>query len=314
MNKLRAILFKNLSNAAHYDFDVLVSSECAASPQPVVAALGQLPTLFNVLLAEEKTLIEWVRKNALTKEIADADHRMDRALTALKMQVRALEYNNALAIAEAARHTYTMLCQYGDVANKAYSEQISDVRTILQQFAGPYAPDVSRMGIGYYISELQAFYNLFRQLLTQRDAQKILKPEKGFREVRRNIEEVYRQIENVINSGSAFNPTAGFQTFINRLNPEISRLNEEFHRLRRNMGDAQPEPIPAQTYTGKPLTPLFKVLYVTSDEGAIELELGKDFNLTYDDNINVGMAQCTVRGKGLYKGNKTVTFDIVRNK
>jgi hypothetical protein len=314
MNKLRAILFKNLPNTAHYDFDTLVSSECAASPQSVVVTLGQLSAQFNAWLSEEKSLMEWVRKSTLTKEIADADHRMNRALTALKMQVRALEYSAILTTAEAARHTYIMLRQYGDVARKAYVEQIGDVRIILQQFAGPYAADVSRMNIGAYIGELQAFYNVFRQLLSQRDAQDIIRPEKGFLEVRRSIKEIYCQIENVINVGATLNPAGGFQNFINHLNPEISRLNEEFHRVRRNMGNARPELIPEQIYTGKPLTPLFKVLYVTPDEGSIELELGKDFNLTYDDNVNVGIAQCTIRGKGLYKGNKTVTFSIVRAK
>jgi hypothetical protein len=45
-------------------------------------------------------------------------------------------------------------------------------------------------------------------------------------------------------------------------------------------------------------------------DGAVELELGKDYNLTYKNNVHVGNATLTIHGKGKYEGSKTVTFII----
>jgi hypothetical protein len=51
-------------------------------------------------------------------------------------------------------------------------------------------------------------------------------------------------------------------------------------------------------YTGYPITPLTKVVYVTPHEGTIKLELGKDYNLSFTNNIKAGNSQCTLTGKG----------------
>jgi hypothetical protein len=39
-----------------------------------------------------------------------------------------------------------------------------------------------------------------------------------------------------------------------------------------------------------------------------------NYNLTFDHNTEAGNAECTIRGKGRYKGRKTVTFVIVRTR
>jgi hypothetical protein len=81
-----------------------------------------------------------------------------------------------------------------------------------------------------------------------------------------------------------------YATFINRLNPKIERLNRELC----GVAYAQPEDIPKQTQTGKPLaSSAFKALSVIT-EGAIQIELGKDCCLSFKDNMNAGGADCTI--------------------
>jgi hypothetical protein len=53
------------------------------------------------------------------------------------------------------------------------------------------------------------------------------------------------------------------------------------------------------------------VLYVTEKE-TLRLELGKDFNISYKNNVEVGNATCILRGKGGFRGRRVVTFVIVR--
>ncbi|MDR2385001.1 MAG: DUF6261 family protein [Tannerella sp.] len=315
MAKFITLHFRNLPNAAHYNYCKRVSAEFADSPGALIQALGQLPAEFNTWLAEETKQMEWVRKSILTEQIREADHRMDHALTALRMQVHAQEYHPRKAYAEAAHRVYTMLQNYKDVNRKPYEEQEGDVQIILQQLqsGGAYYNDASTLGLGALRNELQASYTLFRELLAQRDEKSLLKPEKSFKEVRAEIENVYHKITAIIDAGALMNISSAYGTFIDHLNPEIKRLNDEYHRVKYNIANSEPEPLQPQLYTGKPLTPsTFKVLYVTPNDGTITLELGKDYNLTFKDNIEVGNAECTIHGKGAYEGKKTVTFVIVR--
>jgi hypothetical protein len=292
-----------------------VSTEIANSPDVITKALGQLPAEFDEHLAVEKALRDWVRKSFLTKYIEEADRRLDRALTAVRAQVRAQKYNPGTTIVDAAQRVYTMLMGYGNVTKKSYEAQMGDVQSILRQFAsgGAYAADAAVLGIGTLIDELQTALVVFDQLLRERDEKRLLKPEKTFHEVRRRIESVYHRMEMILNAGAVMNTSSAYATLINHLNPEIERLNAEFHRVRHNIADAQIEPIPPQAYSGLPLTPGPNVFYLTSRGGTIPLTLGKDYNLTFKRNIKPGNATCTIHGKGAYKGRKTITFLIVRD-
>lgn len=61
-----------------------------------------------------------------------------------------------------------------------------------------------------------------------------------------------------------------------------------------------------QMYTGKALTPA-----ITVKDGEKVLKNGTDYTVTYRNNVNKGRATVTVTGKGTYKGQKTVYFNIV---
>ena len=312
MAKLKSVLFSVLPLAAHCRFLTRVSAEINVS-FVIISALGQWWTQFSTWLTEEKKVEDYVRKSALTELIENADKRLDRALTSIRAQVHALTYSLATYTAEAANRVAIMLADYKNVNKEAYEKQVGDVQSILRQFAGTFAADASTLGIAALINELQAALTLFEQLLAQRDEKSLLKPDKTFKEVRKGIEPIYHQIEEIINANAITNTsTTVYTTLINHLNPEIERLNEEFHRVRRDIAACEPEPIPQQTYTGRPLTPTPKVLFVTPHDGTIQLELGKDYNLTFKNNTEVGNAECTIHGKGGYKGSKTVTFIIIR--
>ena len=59
-------------------------------------------------------------------------------------------------------------------------------------------------------------------------------------------------------------------------------------------------------YTGKSLTPA-----VTLKIGTKTLSRGSDYTVTYKANKDIGKATITLKGKGNYKGTKSVTFNII---
>ena len=64
-----------------------------------------------------------------------------------------------------------------------------------------------------------------------------------------------------------------------------------------------------QTYTGKECRPVPKLTYKGNT-----LKRGTDYSVSYRDNIKAGTGKCVITGKGDYKGQKTVSFNIVKEK
>jgi hypothetical protein len=66
------------------------------------------------------------------------------------------------------------------------------------------------------------------------------------------------------------------------------------------------------TYTGKAVTAKAMKAAVTVKRGKTTLKAGTDYTLSYDKKLKaVGPAKVTVKGKGKYKGSKTLNFNIV---
>lgn len=63
------------------------------------------------------------------------------------------------------------------------------------------------------------------------------------------------------------------------------------------------------TYTGEPQTPA-----LTIKDGDVTLEEGKDYVLTYKDNVEVGTAYIIIEYRGNYTGSKTLGFAITEQK
>ena len=75
----------------------------------------------------------------------------------------------------------------------------------------------------------------------------------------------------------------------------------------REITDTSVSSVPEQTYTGAEIKPSPAVKY-NSDT----LKAGTDYDLSYKNNIDPGLATLTITGKGSYTGTKDVTFKIVK--
>jgi hypothetical protein len=332
MKKLFNLHFKLLPIAAHFDYFKKLSDILTAAGAALKTALAALMPGFNAWLAKEDALMQWVRKSALTEQIAEADREMDHLITGINAFVQAALYSPSQEAIAIATRIEILMRSYAEASRSSYDEEAGAVRALLEQFDGPYADDVLDLGIKVWVEGLHAAFTKFETLLTQREAEQGEKPPYTAKEVRKGIEEVYHQMVYVIDANAALGADPGFDSVIDKLNPDIDHMNEQFHRARKDLGAGEHtvvEPIETQTYTEKPITVVPKVYYrdvtpvtATADAtaGALhaatpkthQLSLGKDFSVTYKNNINVGTAELTIHGKGAYKGQKTVTFNIAR--
>jgi hypothetical protein len=307
--KINTVVFYLLPKGAHYSFFGKVIQELAQAGSDVITTLGSLVAELNDWYEKEKICMRWIRKSNFTALIADARYRLTNALVGMSAQIHAMRYNTNPMIAESAERLYIMLKSYGKVISMPYLQEAGVVKAILRHLNHDLATDVLTVGLMSWKMEIENALDDFESLFQQRQLQTLGKPKQNFLEVRRGIEKVWREIALRVNSGAALGVSPDFVDFIKSVNPEIEYLNKEFHRVKHNISVAEPAPIDPQPYTGEACTPVPEVILKKDDE-MVKLVLGKDFNVTYKKNINVGNANCIIHGKGAYKGSKMVTFII----
>jgi hypothetical protein len=272
--------------------------------------LGLLTGELNSWFEKETDCILWYRKSALTAAIADANIHLNQAVTGLSIHVKGACYDADPAVSAAAERLHIMLKSYGRIIRQPYLQKAGSVKAVLQHLDGDLSAEMETAHLTAWTTTVRNALDAFNRLIEQREAWTLLKPEKRFPAVRRGIEGIWRQIVMPVDSGAALRQSPDYGTLIDRLNPEIDYLNGEFHLIKYSIAHAEPAPVERQAYTGQPLTPTPCVLYTTLRYGTIILELGKDYDLSFKNNVEAGNARCIIRGKGKYRGNKTVTFII----
>jgi hypothetical protein len=312
MKKMKVLQFTQLPNEAHFKFFKKVTDDYPNAAQDVKDEIHRAYRPLLTWFEYETACIEWYRKSVLTAAIADANQRLDHAVVGLTAQVNGARYNVDPGVAKAAEEVFTMLHSHGRVIKKPYLQEVGAVEAILLHLDTDLKADSKTAEVDHWTEEIRSALEEFVQLYEDREAKTLLKPDPGFPEVRHHIEEYWRELVVIVNAGVQVTIAhKDFEAYIDMFNPEIDALNAEFHRVRYDIAEAEPAPIERQSFTGQACTPMPEVLYV-SPKGTVKLELGKDFNVTYKDNVEVGNAQCTIHGKGKYRGHKTVTFIISR--
>jgi hypothetical protein len=299
-------MFKYLRGEAHYQFLNLFNLLLIEFPN-VQSIVLSLYDKFVALLAQEKQIVDAQKSSDYTKQIADADHRDDRLITGIVETVRAALHHFDPDIVAAAQSISLRLQTFGDIQAKSYEEEAAAINILLEDLqSAEYAPKVELLGLKPWTDELAEAVADFEELLRLRNIEQSGKPQQRLRDIRRQIEEVYRAMIISINAAITLDPTDAYAEFVNRLNTQIAYFNDHNHHpAPHNIRTAVVEIIPVQAYTGKPITPVPVVRL-----NGVELFFAKDFTLTYKNNIKRGVAEIGIKGKGNYAGKKTVTFNI----
>jgi hypothetical protein len=306
--KILTIQFSYLRNEAHYQFLLLLKKlfETYPSVASIVSALLQQ---FYPLLTREGALVDAVRSSEYTKQIAEADARLDNALTGLLFAIRAaLHHPNADHVKAAERLEKLLNAFRGNIEKRAYEEESAAIKVLIDDLQGGYAPQVSTLGLSVWVSEIITAQALFEQLFLLRNAERAAKSDDKMKDIRRQIEAIYRQIKDRIDAYTLLNGESVTGVFIRRLNDEITYFREhnEHRRTPKDIALTTVATIADQPWEGRPVTPLPVAMY----EGH-ELIFTFDYDLTYRDNDRPGNASVTLHGRGAWKAKKTVTFSII---
>jgi hypothetical protein len=315
MKTIKAIYFHHLRNEAHYQYLVEVQRLLYSYSTVAVIVEDLLPP-FYVLIALEGKLVDGMKASIYTEEVAEADQRVDRSLVGINSSITAGLHHFDPAIVKAAKALELRLKAFrGSIEKKSYEEEAAAVSILIADLQGEYAPQVAAVGIGTWVTELAAAHTKFEKLFDARDKERSIRPQERIVDVRRKVDGDYHQIVERIDAYNVLH--AGDPKcilFVNELNTKITYFNDHNHHHAHkdfSVGDhTEITAIGTQPHTGKPITVVPEVHYHEDGKAAVELSLGADFSVTYKNNINVGMAELTIHGKGAYRGQKSTTFNI----
>jgi hypothetical protein len=305
--KIIAILFSYMRNEAHYQFLLLVQKLFISYPA-VAAIVADLLSEFNVLLTLEGQLVDSVRSSEYTVELKAADKRLDRCIVGIVNAIISALHHFDPAVVNAARRLEILLKSFrSSIEKKSYEEESAAVKILIADLSGEYAPQVALLNLGPWLAELSAALDDFERIFLLRSNQRATKPKERLKDVRKQIEVIYRKIVERIDAYTVVNGETSTADFVNHLNDEVTYFNQHNHRhAKKDIAKANINSIPDQIYNDEPVIVLPEVFY----EGD-KLIFTKDYELSFRDNNSVGTASVSVRGKGAFKGVKTMSFNVI---
>ena len=313
--------YDHLRNEAHVELHTNVNT-LFVKYSPEELGIAALYPSYKALYDEEVAALDVIRRSELTAEIMEKDHERDRLWRGLADTVKGYLNHFDPDKRHAAEKLEVILEHYGNIAAKSLDEETAAIedlhRELIKQDNFIY---VSALGLGDWLAQLVQVSRNLEALMMSRYDETAKRPDIRMRSVRRELDKVFRTILDLLEALVRVNGEDTNKAFLAELNAVMERYKDI---LAQEAGRRHPikdlgagdhtviEPIDTQKYTERPVTPIPEVHYREEGKETKRLYLGNDFEVTYKNNTNVGMAELTIHGKGNYKGQKTVTFNIAR--
>jgi hypothetical protein len=318
MEKIKAIYFRYLPAEEHFNYMNQFKGLVDGS-EDVKTLVNKQFEAFVPVLDIEGALINAMKKSDYTAKIAAADNRVDRCLTGMNATIAAALHSPDPDIAAAAQSLYNRFQAFGSIRKKNYEAETTDVNLLLADLRTPeYALKVNLVGLPSWVVELTAAEAEFEKLYTQRRDETAKKPQGRISNARRDTDNHYHPMIDKLNAYAISLPVVPdpMSIFMAKLNVVVDYFNEHFHPVKKDIsvGDrCIVELIPPQKYTGNAVTPIPIVSYREEGKKVVALTFAEDYSVTYRSNRKVGTAEAILHGKGAYKGQKTVTFNIAQD-
>ncbi|MDR0413293.1 MAG: DUF6261 family protein, partial [Dysgonamonadaceae bacterium] len=260
------------------------------------------------LFAKEKQMVDAFKGSLITKQIAAADKRRDKAIVGFHTIIKGLlRHSDPKTVAAAETIEFRIRSFREEIARKSYDAESTAVEIFVDDMEGAFADDVTTLGLTNWIEDLAVAHNDFQTLFTQRNTETAARPEGQLKEIRRQLDLVYHGMTRLIVACIMVNGEKGYGPFVKELNSLIAYVKgHDLHQTKTDIKDVDIATIPDQVYEGKPVVVLPEVYYKGK-----ELVFATDYEVTYKHNDRVGTASLSVHGKWAYKWKSVTRFIIV---
>jgi hypothetical protein len=184
--------------------------------------IGGLYPLFKDGLTNVQRTYGVLPGNPLTEAKDNAEHHRDNRYMAFSISARNATYDSDPAISEAADRVLKVIDEIGNPIKLSDSKETAELLN-LQTNLQPLAAEIELIGAGGRLTELVEANEEFIRLQDEWYKVGGEKPSGNMLTARRQLDPVYRNIVNCINSFTALNGPANYESFIAAHNKLIAQ-------------------------------------------------------------------------------------------
>jgi hypothetical protein len=173
---------------------------------------------YKAKLEQADLLLELPTKSFLSGEIGTADNLRDEDIRGLKTAVKAFLKSSDPQKKKAATKVMITFDKYGDFTKLDYAAESGAVYNFLQDMKGKHSEDITTLGLNTWITDLETHNNQTTALLSERDAEKVDKPEGKLVKVRREVDTAFGNILKTVEVFIMNNPDHGLDEFVKEVN------------------------------------------------------------------------------------------------
>ena len=236
IEKIHLVSFKNEEHFQfHSEFDYLVNQY---SPSKL-GIENEYPE-YLACMQQEKEAIEPIRKSIHSDELSSKDKERDGVFRGFRDSVRAACNHYSLEVRDAAEKLWIVFDHYGNLATLSYNEETASIVNFIVDMRTNYSKELTTTGLENWVKVLEEKNNSFDTLMKERFSDDAQKTTLKMKQVRTEIDKVYRTIIEKINALIIVNGSQTYEGFVREMNERIDKYqNIASIRKGRNQSNEQ---------------------------------------------------------------------------
>ena len=226
----------HLRNAEHFQFQCEMRN-IVTKADPTTLKIAKLFTPYMAALQKEDERLMLLRKSNFTEPLAEAESDRDLTWKGFSYIIKGNSLHHNAEIKEAGKRLLNVFKAYGNLANKPVDEETAGIYNLVVDLETKYSVDVDTIDAKSWLVELKNRNLAYDQLVKSRYAEKAEIPDADLKEVRTEVDALFRKICASIEALYELSANATeeklYKNLISQLNVVVERYK---HRLARRYG------------------------------------------------------------------------------
>jgi len=224
MIKIETIKSKDLHNEEHYQFETDFKS-LVKQYTPAALNIDVAYTAYLLLYKDEGDALELIIKSAITTDMEAANTKRKVTFRGLSDSVTSACIHFKPTVKAAAIRLKVVFDHYGNLNQKPNDDLSASIGNLLADMTTTYAADITAVGLGDWVTELQANNDAYVALAKARYNENAAKTPLRMDDVRVKVDASYHAIVERIHALMLINGDTAYKAFITDLNLRITHYN-----------------------------------------------------------------------------------------
>ena len=184
---------------------------------------------FQRWAGREDISYKWLTKSFSTEQKMTADGARIETLIGFRKGVEFSLRSFDTAVVDAAKRVKILFNTYNKpvpMRRMSYDAKTAAITNLLQELNGAYAPYITLMGLGNWLTKLEEQNQAFSELTVQYNVEQANRPAYNHKESRKGVDLAYKDIVKRITAWIEIESETDWRPFVNELNALITHYHD----------------------------------------------------------------------------------------